>query len=75
MRHHDQAPRQVTDVLLWRLAHQVAAAHQSDPARPGRCGNLGCHGAAWPCPARRLATHAERASLTRPPPRIPRHHG
>jgi hypothetical protein len=66
---HNTVPDQV-DVLLWRQAQQVTDAHQPDPQHPGRCGNLGCHAAIWPCPARRLAEHATRIAhaAPRPPP-------
>jgi hypothetical protein len=65
---HDTAPDQV-DVLLRRQAEQVADAHQPDPQHPRRCGNLGCRGTTWPCPARRLAEHATR--IAHPAPRRP----
>ncbi|MBY8875622.1 hypothetical protein K7640_27715 [Micromonospora sp. PLK6-60] len=49
-------PGGVTDPLLWRLAEDVAAAHQPD-GRDG-CRNLLCAGEAYPCPPLR---HAQRA--------------
>ncbi|WBB81068.1 hypothetical protein O7606_06715 [Micromonospora sp. WMMD882] len=49
-------PDDVTDPLLWRLAFDVARAHQPDES--GRCGNLNCPDEHGPCPA---LHHAERA--------------
>ncbi|MGC4806802.1 hypothetical protein [Micromonospora sp. DT233] len=54
---HDAAvPSDVTDLLLWRLAYDVAAAHQPDES--GRCPNLLCNHQPAPCEA---LTNAERA--------------
>lgn len=50
------APDDVTDPLLWRLAVDVADAHQPDEA--GRCGNPLCAGQTGPCDA---LVNAERA--------------
>ncbi|SCG43245.1 hypothetical protein [Micromonospora coxensis] len=50
------APAGVTDPLLWRLAADVAQAHQPD--RTGRCDNLLCDRQEWPCEA---ASNARRA--------------
>ena len=63
--HRHAVPRTVTDVLLWLLATDVAAAHRPHPDRPGRCANLRCTGQAHPCPP---ACDAHRAcrSATRP---------
>lgn len=41
-------PEDVTDPLLWRVAYDVAKAHEPDET--GRCRNLLCAGAAAPCP-------------------------
>lgn len=52
-------PDSVGDLLLWRLAVDVAAAHQPGP--DGRCTSLLCADhASYPCPA---ATAAQRAAL------------
>jgi hypothetical protein len=55
------------DILLWRLAVDVAAAHQPGP--DGRCGSLLCTGQpTYPCPpaaaAQRAAQAAHRAAPT-----------
>ncbi|MBQ0896759.1 hypothetical protein KBX37_27325 [Micromonospora sp. U56] len=63
--HRRAIPRTVTDVLLWLLATDVAAAHQPQPDAPGRCANLRCTGQAYPCPPARDAHRARQAS-TRP---------
>lgn len=52
-------PENVTDVLLWRMAVRVAADHQRDPHRPGRCANLRCAHEAYPCPPLRDAHRAQ----------------
>ena len=45
---HDAVlPDDVTDPLLWRLAYDVAAAHQPDER--GRCPSLLCAGQGTPC--------------------------
>ncbi|MGC5022795.1 hypothetical protein [Micromonospora sp. DT47] len=63
--HRRAVPRTVTDVLLWLLAADVAAAHLPDPDRPDRCANLRCTREAYPCPPARDAQRACRAA-TRP---------
>ncbi|WP_019901958.1 hypothetical protein [Salinispora arenicola] len=35
--HRRAVPRAVTDVLLWLLASDVAAAHHPHPQQAGRC--------------------------------------
>ncbi|MEV5691987.1 hypothetical protein [Micromonospora globbae] len=57
-----EVPEDVTDVLLWRLAVRVAADHQPDPHRPGRCTNLRCAHETYPCPPLRDARRAHHAS-------------
>ncbi|MER7892121.1 hypothetical protein ABTX15_20110 [Micromonospora sp. NPDC094482] len=42
-------PAEVSDPLLWKLALQVADAHEPDGA--DGCRNLACAGQPWPCPA------------------------
>ncbi|TDC30302.1 hypothetical protein E1211_24455 [Micromonospora sp. 15K316] len=66
--HRRAIPRAVTDVLLWLLASDVAAAHQPQPHWPDRCGNLRCAGQAYPCPPARDAHRAHQAA-SRPQPR------
>ncbi|GHJ52939.1 hypothetical protein Nm8I071_22460 [Nonomuraea sp. TT08I-71] len=56
--HRRCIPRDVTDVLLWLLAADVASAHLPDPHRPDRCANLRCTGEAYPCPPARDARRA-----------------
>jgi hypothetical protein len=70
IRPSDQAvvPADVTDVLLWRLAIDVATAHQHDP--DGRCTNLRCADQIGPCTASRQAQHAMRLAR-RPQPTPP----
>ncbi|MCO1593774.1 hypothetical protein M8C17_01180 [Micromonospora sp. RHAY321] len=63
--HRRAVPRTVTDVPLWLLAADVAAAHLPEPDRPDRCANLRCAGEAYPCPPARDAQRACRAA-TRP---------
>jgi hypothetical protein len=58
-------PHTVTDVPLWLLAVDVAAAHPPHPDQPGRCLNLRCTGEAYPCPPARDAQRARQAA-TRP---------
>lgn len=65
--HRRAVPHTVTDVPLWLLAADVAAAHLPDPDRPGRCANLRCIGEAYPCPPARDARRACQAA-TRPRP-------
>ena len=59
------APEDVTDVLLWKLANDVAANHQPDPHRPDRCANLRCAHETYPCTPVRDARRARQAA-TRP---------
>ncbi|TWJ19056.1 MULTISPECIES: hypothetical protein [Micromonospora] len=49
-------PDDVTDPLLWRLAFDVASAHQPDER--GDCRNLQCHGQRGMCAAARAARRA-----------------
>ncbi|WP_240638393.1 hypothetical protein [Micromonospora aurantiaca] len=66
-RHRRAIPHTVTDVLLWLLATDVAAAHQPHPRNPGRCANLRCTNQAYPCPPSRDAHRAQQAATaTRP---------
>ncbi|MDM4783697.1 MULTISPECIES: hypothetical protein [unclassified Micromonospora] len=64
-------PDDVTDPLLWRLALDVAAAHQ--PNEHGDCRNLQCAGQRGMCAAarhaRRAMTLARRPRLVVAPPR------
>jgi hypothetical protein len=47
-RHHiTDRPAEVTDLLLWRLALDVADAHA--PVEDGSCSHLLCAGQDWPC--------------------------
>ncbi|MFI0794380.1 hypothetical protein ACH4OY_17110 [Micromonospora rubida] len=46
----------MTDLLLWRLAYDVAEAHQPDET--GRCRNLLCAAQQAPCEALRNAERA-----------------
>ncbi|MBF9133335.1 hypothetical protein I0C86_30880 [Plantactinospora sp. S1510] len=55
-------PRDVTDVLLWRMAARVIAAHQPQPERPTRCASLLCAGQHYPCPPVRAARRAQQVS-------------
>lgn len=70
-------PDDVTDPLLWRLAFDVAAAHQPD--EHGNCRNLQCAGQRGECTAARTARRAmtlargNRPSTALPEPR--RAHG
>ncbi|WP_320064312.1 hypothetical protein [Micromonospora sp. RTGN7] len=54
--HDAVAPSDVTDPLLWRLAYDVANAHQPDDN--GHCHNLLCDGQEAPC---QTMLNAERA--------------
>ncbi|MGC1214852.1 MAG: hypothetical protein WA890_26785 [Micromonospora sp.] len=45
--HQAVLPDDVTDPLLWRLAYDVAAAHQPDES--GRCPSLLCAHQSGPC--------------------------
>ncbi|TDC66096.1 hypothetical protein E1258_03775 [Micromonospora sp. KC207] len=66
-------PDDVIDSLLWRLALDVAAAHQPDER--GNCRNLQCTGQRGMCAAARAARRAltlarvSRPSSARPEPR------
>jgi hypothetical protein len=63
---HLPVPANVADLLLWRLAVDVAAAHQL--GHDGRCSSLLCAGlASYPCPPAATAQRAAHAAL-RPPP-------
>ncbi|MFF0316318.1 hypothetical protein ACFYPH_17020 [Micromonospora sp. NPDC005252] len=69
-----ERPRDVTDPLLWQLALDVLAAHESD--EEGACRNLLCAGQPWPCAARssaeqslRLARRADETPPTAAPQR------
>ncbi|MEE6260140.1 hypothetical protein [Plantactinospora sonchi] len=59
-------PRDVTDVLLWRMAARVVAAHQPQPGRPSRCTSLLCVGQQYPCPPVRAARRAQQVSRRLP---------
>ncbi|MEU4533153.1 hypothetical protein AB0F49_33435 [Micromonospora ureilytica] len=65
-------PDDVTDPLLWRLAFDVASAHQPDER--GDCRNLQCHGQRSICAAARAArramgmARASRMTAPHPPP-------
>lgn len=61
--HRRPVPREVSDVLLWLLATDVATAHLSDPHGPGRCANLRCTGQPYPCPPARDAHRAFQAAI------------
>ncbi|HEX8628715.1 MAG TPA: hypothetical protein VF755_11145 [Catenuloplanes sp.] len=63
--HDDVPPDDVTDPLLWRLAIDVAAAHQ--PGDDGRCRNLQCVGHRGPCAASVTAKRAMRLARATPP--------
>ncbi|MFG1888717.1 hypothetical protein ACGFIR_12710 [Micromonospora sp. NPDC049051] len=63
-------PAEVTDPLLWKLALDVADAHEPDG--DGGCRNLLCAGQAWPCPAwnnAQRALHMARADSGQSAPR------
>lgn len=60
-------PDDVVDILLWRLATDVAANHQ--PHLAGRCGHPRCVGEAYPCPPARDAERALRTAR-RPAPAV-----
>lgn len=68
---HLPVPADIHDVLLWRLAVDVASAHRPGP--DGRCTNLLCAGQSYPCPPAsnaQAAAHAARRP-SRQPPRLP----
>ncbi|WKU03412.1 hypothetical protein [Micromonospora sp. HUAS LYJ1] len=70
-RHRHAIPHTVTDVLLWLLATDVAAAHQPHPHNPDRCTNLRCTNQAYPClPARDAHRAQQAATATRPRARV-----
>jgi hypothetical protein len=58
-------PEDVTDILLWNLANDVAANHQPDPHHRDRCANLRCVHETYPCTPVRDAQRARQAA-TRP---------
>jgi hypothetical protein len=60
-------PDDVTDVLLWRAAIDVVAAHPTDPV--GRCMNLLCTGQPGACAVAPLAQRALQVARTAAPPR------
>ncbi|HEY8534271.1 MAG TPA: hypothetical protein VIL44_10460 [Micromonospora sp.] len=62
----ENVPPDVTDIMLWRLASQVAESHRPDPNDPTRCSNLRCARETYPCEAARSAEYALRASRARP---------
>jgi hypothetical protein len=66
---HLPIPPDIHDVLLWRLAVEVASAHR--PGSHGRCTSPLCAGQPYPC---RPARNAQAAAHTarRPPPPPPR---
>ncbi|MFG3302928.1 hypothetical protein [Micromonospora chersina] len=66
--HRHAVPRAVTDVLLWLLATDVAAAHHAQPDQPGRCANLRCTGLAYPCPPALDANRACQVAARPGPP-------
>lgn len=55
-----ETPDDVTDPLLWRLALDVADAHQ--PGADGRCTNTLCAGENGPCNASRYVQRAMRSA-------------
>ncbi|MEU6076303.1 hypothetical protein [Micromonospora sp. NPDC047074] len=57
-------PAEVTDPLLWKLALDVADAHEPDG--DGGCHNLLCAGQSWPCPAWNNAQRALRMAQAEP---------
>jgi hypothetical protein len=66
-------PDDVVDVLLRRLAQEVAANHQPHPHNPARCTNLRCTTEVYPCSAARDAARALDAcrARTQPTPTAP----
>ncbi|MFF0718741.1 hypothetical protein [Micromonospora sp. NPDC003816] len=64
---HRDLPEDVTDVLLWRTAARVIAAHRPQPDRPTRCVSLLCAGQHYPCPPVRAAHRAQQLSRRRVP--------
>lgn len=64
---HLPVPPEVHDVLLWRLAIDVAWAHR--PGHNGRCASLLCANQhSYPCPPRTAAHQAARAANRQPHP-------
>ncbi|WP_433384548.1 hypothetical protein [Micromonospora sp. KLBMP9576] len=57
-------PDEVTDPLLWKLALDVADAHEPDGN--GGCRNLLCARLAWPCPPWQNAQRALRMARAEP---------
>ncbi|MER7420895.1 hypothetical protein ABT346_29650 [Micromonospora peucetia] len=57
-------PDEVTDPLLWKLALDVADAHEPDG--DGGCHNLLCAGQSWPCPPWNNAQRALRMARAEP---------
>ncbi|MET7403461.1 hypothetical protein ABZS66_59315 [Dactylosporangium sp. NPDC005572] len=67
-------PDGVVDIMLWRLAFDVAVEHQRGP--DGDCTNLRCTGERGPCAPARQAQRALHLARRRPapaPPTSPRH--
>lgn len=58
--HDAELPDDVTDALLWRLAYDVAAAHQPDET--GACPSPLCAHHSTPCPPLVLARRAMRVA-------------
>jgi hypothetical protein len=63
-------PDDITDPLLWRLATDVAAAHQT--GADGRCRNLQCADQPRQCAAGRNARRALHLARTTPPAAVHR---
>jgi hypothetical protein len=61
-------PDRVYDVMLWRLATRVAAAHRPHPGGGDRCASPLCAGQRYPCPPAILAARAIHVAITTPPP-------
>ena len=67
--HQVDRPDEVTDPLLWKLALDVADAHEPDG--DGGCHNLLCAHQAWPCPPWNNAQRALRMAQAEPRQRSP----
>ncbi|MDO3705105.1 hypothetical protein Q3W71_25890 [Micromonospora sp. C28SCA-DRY-2] len=67
--HQADRPEEVTDPLLWKLALEVADAHEPDG--DGGCRNLLCAGQSWPCAAWNNAQHALSVARADTPPAPP----
>ncbi|MER7276630.1 hypothetical protein ABT369_19520 [Dactylosporangium sp. NPDC000244] len=65
---HVPVPTDVVDVMLWRMAFDVAVEHQRGPA--GDCTNLRCAGQRGPCEP---AIHAQRTLHAARQPATPPH--